>query len=41
MFGTHVLLESIKEYGKDRQFYHIFTDEVCLVHEEYIPSHTQ
>lgn len=35
------LLESIKEYCKDRRYYHIPTDEVCLVHEEYIPSHTQ
>jgi dTDP-D-glucose 4,6-dehydratase len=29
VFGTHVLLESIKEYGKIQRFYHISTDEVC------------
>lgn len=29
VFGTHVLLESIKEYGKIKRFYHISTDEVC------------
>jgi len=30
--GTHVLLESIKEYGKVQRYYQISTDEVCLVH---------
>jgi dTDP-D-glucose 4,6-dehydratase len=29
VFGTHVLLESIKEHGKIKRFYHISTDEVC------------
>nr|OQO25500.1 hypothetical protein B0A51_04704 [Rachicladosporium sp. CCFEE 5018] len=28
VLGTHVLLESIKEYGKFKRFYHISTDEV-------------
>ncbi|OQN97232.1 hypothetical protein B0A48_16774 [Cryoendolithus antarcticus] len=28
VLGTHVLLESIKEYGKVKRFYHISTDEV-------------
>jgi len=28
VLGTHVLLESIKEFGKVKRFYHISTDEV-------------
>lgn len=30
VLGTHVLLESIKEYGGIQRFYHISTDEVAL-----------
>jgi hypothetical protein len=36
--GTHVLLESIKKYGKVRRLHHIPTDDVCLIHEEYLPG---
>ena len=35
--GTHVLLESIKEYGKVQRYYHISTDEVCHLNLEKIP----
>ena len=34
--GTHVLLESIKEYGMVQRYYHISTDEVCLVLEKIL-----
>ena len=41
VFGTHVLLECIKKYGKVQRFYHISTDEVCLMHEKSSASQKQ